>query len=67
MPYPEYKNRDIAPGAIPGINHGVNDKVIKQRNIDAWKRASSLLPDDAFADDVHVSDYGTYRKGFSTQ
>lgn len=67
MPYAQYVNRHLVGGAIEGTNHGVNDRVIKQRNIEAWKRESEKLPKDAFADDVVCLDNVPFRRGFSAQ
>ena len=66
MPYAQYVNRHLVGGAIEGTNHGTNDYVIKQRNKEAWKEISETLPENAFADDVQVSDVGSFRR-FSTQ
>lgn len=67
MPYPQYVNRHLVGGAIEGTNHGVNDRVIKERNKEAWKKVSESLPDNAFADDVVFADTIPFIRGFSTQ
>ena len=67
MPYAQYVNRHLVDGAIEGTNHGVNDRVIKERNKEAWKKISESLPDDAFADDVVFVDTIPFVRGFSVQ
>lgn len=67
MPYAQYVNRHLTGGAIEGTNHGVNHRVIEKRNREAWAKVSETLPDDAFADDVNVSDTIPYPKGFSSK
>jgi hypothetical protein len=65
MPAPEYKDRDLAPGAVVGLNHGTNDRVIDQYNKQAWIKVSEMLPDNAFADDVICNDDKPFIRGFS--
>ena len=66
MPYAQYVNRHVD-GAIEGTNHGVNDRVIRERNKEAWKKIGESLPDDAFADDVVFVDTIPFVRGFSAQ
>jgi len=65
MPYSHYKDRDLAPGAIAGTYHGINTRVIEERNREAWIKVSESLPDNAFADNVKDNDDRPYRRGFS--
>ena len=67
MPYAQYVNRHLVDGAIEGTNHGVNDRVIRERNKEAWKKIGESLPDDAFADDVVFVDTIPLVRGFSAQ
>jgi hypothetical protein len=68
MPPKEYRGRNLAPGAIEGTNHGINDYVHKLRAIQAWRKLSEILPDDAFADDVvPCEDNRPYKRRFSCQ
>ena len=67
MPYAQYVNRHLVDGAIEGTNHGVNDRVIRERNKEAWKKIGESLPDDAFADDVVFVATIPFVRGFSAQ